>query len=81
MEIDIQQLETAYNFLKSNNQSLFDNTNSLYVLDNGGLALEYLDGKTYRRKEIVSTFYAEQNNYDIYYKDEKSDYVVIDYNG
>lgn len=81
MELDIQQLETAYNFLKSNNQSLFDNTNSLYVLDNGGLVLEYLDGKTYRRKEIVSTFYAEQNNYDIYYKDEKSDYVVIDYNG
>ena len=81
MEIDIQQLETAYNFLKSSNQSLFDNTNRLYVLDNGGLVLEYLDGKTYRRKEIVSTFYAEQNNYDIYYKDEKSDYVVIDYNG
>lgn len=81
MELDIQQLETAYNFLKSNNQSLFDNTNSLYVLDNGGLVLEYLDGKTYHRKEIVSTFYAEQNNYRIYYKDEKSDYVVIDYNG
>lgn len=81
MELDIQQLETAYNFLKSNNLSLFDNANSLYALDNGGLVIEYLDGKTYCRKEIVSTFYAEQNNYHIYYKDEKSDYVVIDYNG